>query len=350
MTNRILIVDDHKDVIRLLRSAIESLPHKLEILEAPSAEEASLELSMRKVDLLVLDYILPGMTGLELFEKTKKRNQTAEVIFISGIKERKVRKALEETKAYAFFEKPIPLTEFLDAVERSLGLEPTVMPDEDEDYKTLSTLLVKYRQEMDAHVIILTDDYGEILAKAGSFSQDVPERDILEGLLGIYRAGIKVSHFLGQESPQSYHIFPAGEIDIMLMPIDNTHALIIAGERIADRQNMLPMIDASMILKSEVAHVISDILDEARPEENVELPGLSDIFEEDAIPEEQIEDDISDEELEALFKQTDFSNTTDLDSFWDSAVNSQESSEEIASDKLTYEQAKQLGLAPGDNG
>ncbi len=220
MKKRILIVDDHKDVIRLLRSAIESLPHEVEILEAPSAEEASLELSMSKIDLLVLDYMLPGMTGLELFEKNKKRNQDCQVILISGTKERKARKALEEADVYAFFEKPVSLTEFLDAVERSLGLEPTVMPDEDEAHKTLSALIVKFRQEMNAHTIILAEDYGEIMAKAGSFPEETPEGEILENLLGIYRSGIKVSRTLGQESPQSYHIFPAGEADIMLVPVN----------------------------------------------------------------------------------------------------------------------------------
>ncbi len=354
MTQRILIVDDHKDVIRLLRSAIESLPHELEILEAPSAEEASLELSMSQIDLLVLDYMLPGMTGLELLEKTRKRNQSAEVILISGTKERKARKALEEANVYAFFEKPIPLTEFLDKVERSLGLEPTVIPDEDEAHKTLSALIVKFRQEMNAHVIILTEDYGEIMAKAGSFPEEISEKDVLENLLGIYRSGIKVSRTLGQESPQSYHIFPAGEVDIMLMPVNTTHALIIGGERIADRQNMLAMIDSSVILKSEVAHVLNEILhEEPRHEEveavaeSTELPDLSDIFEVDAIPEEQIVDEISDEELEALFKQTDLGNT-DLDSFWDNAADSLKSAD-VDSDKLTYEQAKQLGLAPGEN-
>ncbi len=114
------------------------------------------------------------------------------------------------------------------------------------------------------------------------------------------------------------------------------------------------MIDSTMILKSEVAHVLSEILDEEPPmeEESEELPAglpdLSDIFEVDAIPEEQIIDEVSDEELEALFKQTDLG-STDLDSFWDSAIDSHESTE-VDSDKLTYEQAKQLGLAPGEAG
>ena len=347
MTHRILIVDDHRDVIRLLHSALESLPHEFEILEAPSGEEAFLELSGKPVDLLVVDYMLPGMTGLELFEKYRKRNENAQVILISGTKEKKARQKLEEADAFAFFEKPVSLTDFLDAVERALGVELTVMPDEDEAHKTMAGLLAKFRQNMEAQAIILADDFGEVMAKAGAFPKDTPEEDIIEGLLGIYRSGIKVSRYIGQESPLSYHIFPGGELDVMLVPVNNTHALIVAGERIAERKKVLDMTDAMMILKSEVAHVLSEmgIVKEPAPDDKIDL---SDIFSVDEVPEEQIEDAVSDEELEALFKQTsDLGSTTDLESFWDTAVDAHVSAE-VDSDKLTYEQAKQLGLTPDD--
>lgn len=346
MTHRILIVDDHRDVIRLLRSALESLPHDFEILEAPSAEEASLELYGKPIDLLVLDYLLPGMSGLELFEKFKKRNQKAHVIFISGTKDRKARKQLEEADAYAFFEKPVSLTDFLDAVERALEVELTVMPDEDEAHKTMASLLAKFRQNMEAQTLVLANDYEEVIARAGSFPEDSNETEITEALIAIYRNSLKVSRQIKQESPLSYHIFPGGELDVMLVPVDKTHALIVAGERIAERQKVLDMTDAMMILKSEVAHALSEMGLGSEPEEE-ELSNLSDIFDVSEIPEEQIEDEVSDEELEALFKQTDFG-TTDLEAFWDDAV-STHTKAEVDSDKLTYEQAKQLGLTPEDN-
>ena len=347
MAHRILIVDDHRDVIRLLRSALESLEHDFEILEAPSGEEAFLEISGKPIDLLVLDYLLPGMTGLELFEKFKKRNETAQVIFISGTKDRKARKQLEDADAYGFFEKPISLTEFLDAVERALGVELTIMPDEDEAHKTMAGLLAKFRQNMEAQVIVLVSDFGEILAKAGTFQEGTNEEPLLDGLLGIYRSAQKVSKNIGQESSLSYHIFPGGDQDILLVPANNTHALIVAGDRIAERNRVLDMTDAMMMLKSEVAHVLSEMgLADEEPIAN-ELPSLDDIFAMEEIPEEQIEDEISSDELDALFKQEKKIETADLESFWDNAVGSHTSTE-VGADKLSYEQARQLGLTPED--
>ena len=39
----ILLVDDHRDVLKLLRSTLETLTHELQIIEAPSGEEALLD-------------------------------------------------------------------------------------------------------------------------------------------------------------------------------------------------------------------------------------------------------------------------------------------------------------------
>ncbi len=346
MTHRVLLIDDHRDVIRLLRSALESLDHEFEILEAPSGEEAFLEASGQKIDLFVIDHLLPGMSGLELLEKVKKRNADAQIILISGTKNRKERKELVEAGAFAFFEKPISLTDFLDAVERCLELERTVIPDElDEEaeaHKTMSGLLAKFRQNMDAQVLVLLSDMGHVLAKAGAFQDTNLEASLLAGLMGIYRAAQKVSGYIHQETPLSYHIFPGGDQDILLVPVNNTHALIVAGDRIAERKKVLDVTDALMILKSEVEHVLNQMgVSHSSTEEEAE-----NIDEE--IPEEQIEDEVSSEELEALFKQKKKIGTSEIESFWEEAVESQ-TAPQVDADKLSYDQARQLGLTPENN-
>ncbi len=63
---RILIVEDQREVSLLLRSALQTLEHDLEVVEIPSGEEAILDASRNKIDLLVTDYRLAGITGIEL--------------------------------------------------------------------------------------------------------------------------------------------------------------------------------------------------------------------------------------------------------------------------------------------
>ena len=59
----ILIVDDQRDILRLIHATLDTLGHKLEIHEAPSGEEALLATTRHRIDLLISDYKLPGITG-----------------------------------------------------------------------------------------------------------------------------------------------------------------------------------------------------------------------------------------------------------------------------------------------
>jgi len=346
MAHRILIVDDHRDVIRLLHSALDSLEHEFEIIEAPSGEEAFLEVARSKIDLAVIDYLLPGMSGLELMAKITARNPEAQTILVSGSKERKIREELRDAGAFAFFEKPISLTDFLDAVERSLELKRTVLPTEEEDnwesdaHKNMSGLLSKFRQNMEAQVIFLLSDQGHILARAGALTDSSLETSLLSALMGIYRAGQKVSSYIHQETPLSYHIFPGGDQDVLLVPVNNAHALIVAGEKLAERKKVLDLTDALMMLKSEVEHIL-DAMGVTRPS----AEEMDEYLETEDVPEEQVEDVITSDELDALFKQKTKIKTDEIASFWDDAIDTQKSME-VDADKLSYEQAQQLGLTP----
>ena len=65
MKHRILLVDDHRDILRLLHSTLDTLKNSdLQIFELLSGEEALLEASRKRIDLLVADYKLPGMSGI----------------------------------------------------------------------------------------------------------------------------------------------------------------------------------------------------------------------------------------------------------------------------------------------
>ena len=82
--------------------------------------------------------------------KIRARNADLKVIFISGVTERKARDEMLGAGAVAMFDKPIPMADFLDAVERSLGLVRTIFPPEmgleiEEHRQNLSELLAGFR-------------------------------------------------------------------------------------------------------------------------------------------------------------------------------------------------------------
>src|ERR1041385_9022561 len=224
----ILLVDDQRDIVRLLHSTLQTLGHKLDIVDAPSGEEALLEASRRKIDLLVSDYLLPGISGVELMRKVKVRNPDLKVIFISGMSDRKARDEMLNAGGLAIFDKPIPLADFLDAVERGLGLVRTIFPQETgqeaEHRQSLSELLSGFRKKIKADAVILISDRARVLARAGDLYDSSMEVSMLSALMAIYSASLKVSRFIHQEHLDHYHVFHGGDHDLLLISVNSSHA------------------------------------------------------------------------------------------------------------------------------
>ena len=85
MSCNILLVDDQRDILRLLHTTLDTLKiPELKIFESPSGEEALLESARNKIDLLITDYKLPGMNGVELMHKIRARQPEAKVVLITG--------------------------------------------------------------------------------------------------------------------------------------------------------------------------------------------------------------------------------------------------------------------------
>lgn len=80
----ILIVDDHPSSQFVMEAVLECLG--LNIVAASSGEEALRLLLEREFDLIVMDFTLPGINGLETAQLIRKRerNRTIPIIFLTG--------------------------------------------------------------------------------------------------------------------------------------------------------------------------------------------------------------------------------------------------------------------------
>ena len=65
----ILVVDDEREIVRALRRSLSA--HGFTVLTASSGEEAVRLVSQQRPDLLLLDLLLPGMSGLEVCRQVR---------------------------------------------------------------------------------------------------------------------------------------------------------------------------------------------------------------------------------------------------------------------------------------
>src|SRR5438132_908725 len=82
MSNTVLIVDDERGIRQSLKGVLED--EGFEVETAASGEECLKLLEQRFCSCILLDVWLPGMDGLETFERIKANYPDIAIIMISG--------------------------------------------------------------------------------------------------------------------------------------------------------------------------------------------------------------------------------------------------------------------------
>jgi DNA-binding NarL/FixJ family response regulator len=86
MPVRLMIVDDHADVRRLLRAIVEDAPEDVVVTGEADCASAALE-AMDRVDpdVMVLDARMPGVGGLEAAPMLLERDPALKIVLFTGL-------------------------------------------------------------------------------------------------------------------------------------------------------------------------------------------------------------------------------------------------------------------------
>lgn len=166
---KILIVEDENDVNRLLATILSDY----KTVSAFSGTEAVMWLSQQKFDLVLLDLMLPGMTGEEVIADMRRQGIKTPVIVISAKQEVADRVNVLRLGADDFVMKPFEIDEVLARVEAvlrrcsgSFGMTETRMSSGDNQTLTFKNLTLNHdtRQvSINSTEIMLTVKEFEIL-------------------------------------------------------------------------------------------------------------------------------------------------------------------------------------------
>jgi DNA-binding NarL/FixJ family response regulator len=155
-------------------------------------------------DLLIADVLLPGISGLELMARFRRRNPKTRVILLSGVQDAEIRKQVARSGADAFFFKPVELADILDAVERLLGLVKSALPSElsvvansSDATESISQQLAELRFTIQAYSVALVSAQGQVIARAGIIPDQDLERELMPHLMSARLASQRVSSMLG---------------------------------------------------------------------------------------------------------------------------------------------------------
>ena len=112
----ILIVDDEIDIIQSLKRGLRNKGYR--VLGAQSGEEAlNLVDQTKDIDLVLTDYAMDGMNGMELIRAVRKKNASLPVIVMTAYGEKKLAIDALRNRCVGFLEKPFTLEQMITEIE-----------------------------------------------------------------------------------------------------------------------------------------------------------------------------------------------------------------------------------------
>ena len=208
----ILVVDDQPKNTELLEAHL--VPKGYEVVSAASGEEALKMLSGNQIDLVLLDVMMPRMSGFEVLEKIRadKKTRLIPVVMVTVLKETEDRVKALEAGCDDFISKPFDRHELLARVKSLLRIKSLHEIEKAREYaeniiNTVRESLISLDQDLrvvtvsrsfyDFFKVKPEETVGQLIYDLGNKQWDIPKlRELLENILPEKTAfdGYEVEH------------------------------------------------------------------------------------------------------------------------------------------------------------
>ncbi len=159
----ILLVDDNAEILDIVETTLSQDYH---VLKSLNAEDALHVLAQEKIDLIITDQRMPGMTGIEFLAKTKAYNPRMIKIILTGYTDTKdLMDAINQGRVYKYITKPFRPNDLHLIVKRAL-----------EHYELENDNIRLYQELQNAHKN-LERDYQQL-------QKEITKREIHTQIIG----------------------------------------------------------------------------------------------------------------------------------------------------------------------
>lgn len=119
--HRILLVDDEADILESLQELLQAAIPGLDVDVAPSGEDALAMLQKGAYDVLVSDFKMPGMNGMDLLREARKVAPGTPRVLMTAFPDLQIAiEAINDARIENFFTKPLDPEEVVDVLEAML--------------------------------------------------------------------------------------------------------------------------------------------------------------------------------------------------------------------------------------
>ena len=168
---RILVVDDDPDLLFLVAHGVKSLAPEYLVTTAANGTAALEKVQNEKFDLLVSDFMMPEMTGLELIRQAKQISPETKFILMTAHHDtNRIRNKVDDVELSGFVGKPFAMPNLLDVVQRVMAggsSDPGKAAEIETPTRTIREALGTLRRQTGAHSVVLVSSDGAPVYAAG---------------------------------------------------------------------------------------------------------------------------------------------------------------------------------------
>jgi two-component system, NarL family, nitrate/nitrite response regulator NarL len=114
---RIVLADDQPTILRMVRMILGDHPHLEVVGEAPDGAQAVSMVALLKPDVVVLNIVMPKMSGFEAARRIHAQSPTVSIVILSTHKDAQFIVTARECGATGYVEKQYAGTELVNAID-----------------------------------------------------------------------------------------------------------------------------------------------------------------------------------------------------------------------------------------
>lgn len=217
----ILLIDDDSVVVRVLSDGLRKLGSDYVVETAGSGEEALTKIQQHPYDVVITDYRMPGISGLDLAREIRQRSPTTAVVLMTAYGTSELRASARDI-GIEYIDKPFPIDRLREIVKQIThppprqpmrGLEPVILVPSEAQVEAFARCLTDLQAETGAHFVLLANALGHVIAEAGLI-QNVDVHILLSLMSGSFATAFEMARHLGQPQALSLNYLEGERYDV----------------------------------------------------------------------------------------------------------------------------------------
>ncbi len=233
-SKHILLVDDESAVRTVLKGSIRKLGPKYQVVTAVDGFDALDAVQQQAFDLIVTDFNMQGMDGLELIEAIRYQQPQARIMLMTAYGYDGLEDEAKALQVEAYLSKPLEIGKFRELVEATLdraqAAQANIFTLSDAQFSHVHQLLKQLQSEVNARCIFFTDAGGNTIARIGDAGK-IPVGEIASllggGIASLAEAGrvldgdVNSTNLIYRESQHEYlYAVNIGQTFLLIIIID----------------------------------------------------------------------------------------------------------------------------------